>query len=360
MKSFSVGRPQRCRRPAPVRPPPRRPGRARSPRCVRRSAARRPPCRNTPYGRLFTPYGEPSAPAPRSRHRSLMPSMSPPLSPSPQPDQIGQWFRRCCTSRTRSTAGAGRSRRGRGPARPAATGSVAASSSATVVHLGALGGGERGGQHVEEAVVGEAGLRVGCRIAWCSPAVSLNGSSRSRQAQITAASSTGVGNSSAASPPVRNFAATGSPSARACGERVQRAQQPAGQRDLGVDVDAGQPLGELEQLGQAGQRVLAALGDRHLDLPDRRSAGRRRRAPRRSRPTGTSPMTPTGRSARPGRAGRPAPAARRRAPAAGRPGRRTRRRGAAGGRPRRRAARRCRAGRRRRRRRGRRRAGHLR
>ena len=54
-----------------------------------------------------------------------------------------------------------------------------------------------------------------CRIAWCSPAVSLNGSLRSRQAQITAASSTGVGNSSAASPPVRNLAATGSPPARA-------------------------------------------------------------------------------------------------------------------------------------------------
>ena len=42
-------------------------------------------------------------------------------------------------------------------------------------------------------------------MAWCSPAVHLNGVSRSRAASIQPASVSGVGNRSASSPPVRNF-----------------------------------------------------------------------------------------------------------------------------------------------------------
>ena len=79
-----------------------------------------------------------------------------------------------------------------------------------------------------------------CRIAWCSPAVSLNGSSRSRQAQITAASSTGRREQLGGEPAGAELRPRSrAPSRARLGDPVQRGEQAPGQRDLGVPVQVG-------------------------------------------------------------------------------------------------------------------------
>ena len=151
MKSLSVGGAAR-RRPGPARPPPppcevehagRRP--------VRRSA-RPPSCRNTPYGRLSrrtasrrapVDPGHPSYPpfTRPSRIRSVSGSS---MLHEPKPDP----------QRPRAVPA--------GPGRLDQRHRVGGGEH--LGHLGDLGAVGRGGgagQHVEEAVVGEAGLRVG-------------------------------------------------------------------------------------------------------------------------------------------------------------------------------------------------------
>ena len=306
-----------------------------------RSPARTPtqPSRVAHSGRLCTPNGSPRRARSSAGHRAHLPRQQAEVG------QVGDRFVDAAAAeadpqRPRLVQrGADRGRRGGGasvPARMPARSAGSAPPAAARVAASTLRK-----PWWTRPVSGSV-----CRTAWCRPAVSLNGSSRSRQAQITAASSTGVGNSSAARPPVRNFAAAGSPSARSCGQLVEGAHQSPGERDLEVPTPRLVAL-LAEQAGElvdAGRRVLATLRDGRLDLPDGEVAGdrlegpldraaarrrRRRRRPRRSR------------------------AGRRRGPAAGRSSPPTGRRGGRGGPGRRRAAGGSPAGRRRRRRPGR-------
>ena len=160
-----------------------------------------------------------------------------------------------------------------------------------------------------------------CRSAWCSPAVSLNGSSRSRQAQITAASSTGVGNSSAASPPVRNFGAMPSPSARA--PRRPCPARPAGPRSAGSRRTRRRSAGRRAAASSrrrpgCGSSPRLATGASTWRTRSRGSAALD--VPRSSRSSGTSPIDARPSSRSSGSSSAAASAERRRpAPAAARP-----------------------------------------
>ncbi|GAA3339018.1 hypothetical protein GCM10020358_21230 [Amorphoplanes nipponensis] len=86
-----------------------------------------------------------------------------------------------------------------------------------------------------------------------------------RQAQITAASSTGVGNSSAASPPTRKLGRDPQAVGALGGHRVEAGEQAPAERDLRVHVQLGGFDRERAERAQARLRVLAAAGDGRLD-----------------------------------------------------------------------------------------------
>ena len=147
------------------------------------------------------------------------------------------------------------------------------------------------GQHVEEAVVHEAGLRVGVPDRVVQPGGQLE-----RQLPVAA------GADHRGQLDRRREQLGGQPAGPELGRhvgpgraRLGRAgrappSRPEGQRDLRVPGNR-RPAGEqAEQVFQAGLRVFAALGDGDLDLADRRPAAQRwpRRPAARS-----SPVSPT-------------------------------------------------------------------
>ena len=179
----------------------------------------------------------------------------------PQPDQIGQWF----LDAARAEPDPERALRvAVGPGlldQPDRVGG--GEQLGHRVHLGTLGGGERGGQHVDEAVVGEAGLRVAVPHRVVQPGGQLE-----RQLPVPAGADhrgqldrgrEELGGQPAGAELRRDR------QARRPGPRRPRPARPSARRSAGSrrsTADAGQPLGELDQLGQAGLRVLAALRDR--------------------------------------------------------------------------------------------------
>ncbi len=200
---------------------------------------------------------------------------------------------------------------GRGRSSPARTvsttgsGSVAASSSATSATSASSRGREDAGQDAEESVVDEAGLRIGVPNRVVQSGGQLERQRRSRHAQITAANSIGVGNSSAARPPVRNFAAIGD-RPPAPGDRVQRAVQAERERNLGVDSESRPTGGRPSSWSRPGcgssPRFATATSTWRIQ-----SAGQPRRAPRQARPAGIADEADR-RGSRPLRAARSVPA----------------------------------------------------
>src|SRR6266508_744683 len=78
-----------------------------------------------------------------------------------------------------------------------------------------------------------------CRTAWCRPAVHLNGTSRSRQPAMNAATCSEVGNRSADSPPVRSLAAYPA-SATTSSARSQAPVRPISTKALSESMQSSQ------------------------------------------------------------------------------------------------------------------------
>ena len=324
-----VERRRRERPPASSSPAARpRPGRAPG----RRSdggAGASPPCATTPYGRWSTPNPEPSAPVPRPASRVTSGTG---VQPAGRPLAPGY-----CTSRTDPHRALGWSSR---PATAAITGrgSVRLNTSATS-SIGASRPRPVGGQHVQESVVGEPGLRVGVPDRVVQPRGQLERQSPVPTGADTAASSPGVGNSSRGQSPGTELGRDPAPPRPALANVSSAASRPKSAASPRTHRPR-RPVGQREQLAQPRLGVLAPLGHRHLDSGCHR--GRRGRARRTARHAGVADHADLD-AAPASRLRRADPPGRRRATAGGRPGRRTRRPGAAHARSPRPTAR-CRAG----------------
>ena len=244
MKSLSVG-PRAALPAASTSPAASAPARSSTKSPIRTPIRGRPSAgRNTPYGRLCHPVRR-TGPLPVTQVIASYGPRSPARAGSDRSVVPG-----CCTSRSRPTAGAAR-RGAAAPPRPAGSGSVAASSSATSATSAPSAAAQRRGQHVEEAVVGEAGLRVGVPDRVVQPGGELERQLRGRgRRRSPRPAPPGWGTARRPARRCGTSAAIRQPVGPRRGERVQRAQQAPGQRDLGVDVgDRASACGELEQLG---------------------------------------------------------------------------------------------------------------